>query len=127
MELEERQRPVLKKYLWHGLGILLIVGVPMFMLELRGFFEQWQTASLDRFLLRSTSQSSDVLIVRITEPDYENSEYFNGQSPLNVQWVKSLILKVADQQPAVIGVDLDLSASPQVIREIISELGGQKT
>ena len=72
-------------------------------------FRRLETLALDFTMLsRKPAGSSDVVIVRITDADYQ--EVFGGKSPLDPAALKKVIAVIASGRPKVIGVDLDTSA-----------------
>jgi CHASE2 domain-containing sensor protein len=58
--------------------------------------------------VRAPAGDSRVVIVRITDEDYQ--KYFGGKSPLDPARVHDIIDKIATAGPTVIAVDLDTSA-----------------
>lgn len=58
--------------------------------------------------VRAPAADSRVVIVRITDEDYQ--KYFVGKSPLDPARLHDIIDKIAAARPAVIAVDLDTSA-----------------
>jgi CHASE2 domain-containing sensor protein len=74
-------------------------------------FRQLETTALDlQMLLRKPPDGSDVVVVRITNDDYQNPKLFHGKSPLDPAILQNIIGAIASGKPKVIGVDLDTSA-----------------
>jgi CHASE2 domain-containing sensor protein len=72
-------------------------------------FRRLETLALDLTMLsRKPASRSDVVIIRITDDDYQ--KYFGGKSPLDSSAVNKVIAIIASGRPKVIGVDLDTSA-----------------
>lgn len=79
------------------------------LLESGGWLRSFESAALDTFLLlRKPLDDKHVVIVGITEDDYEGR--FGGKSPLDPVQLKEVIDAIAKGNPAVIGVDLDTSS-----------------
>lgn len=73
-------------------------------------FRQLETRALDlQMLLREPPDSSNVVVVRITDADYRNPDLFDGKSPLDPEKLQGIIGAIASAKPRVIGVDLDTS------------------
>ena len=71
-------------------------------------FRSLETLALDfTMLVRELEGNSDVVIVRITDSDYQ--KYFGGKSPLDPAEVARVITLISSARPKVIGVDLDTS------------------
>jgi CHASE2 domain-containing sensor protein len=93
-----------------ALPTLLILTTLMAGLELAGWLDWLQNYALDRVLeLNQSRQSDRVVLIPITDADYENPQYFNATSPLDPQKVLEAVNYLAQARPAVIGVDLDTS------------------
>lgn len=106
--------------------VVAIIAIVMLGCEKRGITHQWEMFGLDSFLrLGSKAESQLVRIIEITDEDYE--KVFGGKSPLDSELVYNLILEVAKGQPAVIGVDLDLSSAnvPERIDQEVARMNAQ--
>lgn len=98
---------------WRPLPIVagIILGlVSVFILNRSDLVEKLETAWLDTQMRQDTpSKESEVVIVEITQEDFE-SELFDGQAtPLNQGGLHRLITAVSGGKPCVIGVDIDTS------------------
>lgn len=98
-------------FLWR-----LFKAAPVFLLTLvltllfaqEGGLRDLETTALDvqMYLLNNTTQpESDVVVVQITDQDYQN--LFHGQSPIDPNALKQIINAIALGRPKVIGVDID--------------------
>jgi CHASE2 domain-containing sensor protein len=93
-----------------ALPTLFILTALMAGLELAGWLDWLQNYALDRVLeLNHSRQSDRVVLIPITDADYENPQYFNATSPLDPQKVLEAVDYLARARPAVIGIDLDTS------------------
>jgi CHASE2 domain-containing sensor protein len=104
----------LSQGVWGIVVIILIVAV----LQVRGWFAGFENPALDvwlRFLL-SPHISSHVVIIEITDKDYE--QLFKAQSPLSPEVIRQLITAIASGRPQVIGVDLDTSTEKEEYRPL---------
>jgi len=73
-------------------------------------FRKLETTALAFTMLsRAPADSSSVVIVAITEPDYQRQ--FGGKSPLDSGELRKVIEAIAAAGPRVIGVDIDTSSS----------------
>lgn len=73
-------------------------------------FRKLETTALDfKMLSRAPADSSDVVIVAITETDYQKK--FGGKSPLDPVELRNVIEAIASAGPKVIGVDVDTSSA----------------
>jgi CHASE2 domain len=89
--------------LW--IAILMVIG---HFLEVSGVLKGFETAGLDTFLrLNSRKMSDRVVLVEITDEDYDNPALFDGQSPLKSAQLIALISSLQQYQPAVIAMDFD--------------------
>lgn len=78
-------------------------------LEHLGFLDRFETTGLDAFnLLQTPKDSSDIVIVGITDDNYKT--LFSETSPLSCQKLKEILDAIAAGNPLVIGVDLDTSS-----------------
>lgn len=100
--------------------VIFIFIVLTIYLEHNGWFKSFETGLLDnwlRFKLNWTSetsgQSSDIIIIAITDEDYTNKELFEGKSPLKQEKVQELIEAIITGKPKAIGVDIDTSSWQQ--------------
>lgn len=74
-------------------------------------FRQLEKSALDlQMLLRKPPESSNIVVVRVTNKDYQSPDMFRGKSPLDPAKLQELIGAIASAKPRVIGVDLDTSA-----------------
>src|ERR1035437_6819471 len=92
MKQEEARRSPVRHFGW-GLVIVLIAVTLTHWLRETSFLHRLEVANLDGwFLGRAPKVSSRVLIVLITDDDYQ--ELFHSQSPLNEMRVGQLIAAV---------------------------------
>lgn len=102
-----------RRPLWRQLlrSLPVLAGVSLLMLTLHDSVLLWpvRNATLDAFLvLRQPRPASAVLLVDITDEDYET--IFHGRSPLAVEALEKLIAATARGRPRLIVVDIDTSA-----------------
>jgi CHASE2 domain-containing sensor protein len=72
-------------------------------------FRNLETTALDvQMLLKKPAENSDVVVVRITDDDYQ--KLFSGKSPLDLSALRTILQAIASGRPKVIGVDLDTSS-----------------
>lgn len=92
-----------KAFLW-----IVILTALVHIMEVSGVLKGFEMAGLDTFLrIHGREMSKQVVIVEITNEDYKNPDLFSGKSPLKSEQLVSLVSKVQDYKPAVIGMDFD--------------------
>lgn len=101
-----RQQRVIKT-----LPLILLALLVTFISSRTGLINELQMISLDtRMRLDTPAEESDVVIVDITQQDFE--QIFAGQTrPLNPDALRRVIAAIAEGQPCVVGVDIDTSFS----------------
>jgi CHASE2 domain-containing sensor protein len=117
-----------------GLHYLKAVGWVVFLIvvvhfmEASGVLKGFETAGLDTFLrLHSRKMSERVVIVEITDKDYENQDLFQGKSPLKSELLAALVSNIENYDPAVIAMDFDTRSkdwcqlTPALLAKILSE------
>jgi CHASE2 domain-containing sensor protein len=93
-----------------ALPTLFLLTALMAALESAGWLDFLQNYALDRVLELNTSRQSDrVVLIPITDADYENPQFFNGTSPLDPRIILEAVDYLAQAHPAAIGIDLDTS------------------
>lgn len=104
-EVVRRQRRPLWKYLLRASPLIVTTIV---LTVLVGRVLELDHAAVDlESRWRKPTTSASVVMVQITEEDYEN--HFGATSPLNPAKVAEIIDAIADGKPRLIGVDLDTS------------------
>ncbi len=100
--------------------LMLLALFVSFISSRAGIINEWQTISLDtQMRLAMPAEESDVVIVDITQPDFE--QIFAGQTrPLNPDALQKVIDAITKGQPCVVGVDIDTSF-PQFKNFAVSE------
>jgi CHASE2 domain-containing sensor protein len=88
--------------------LILVLSVLSFFMERLGWFDHFETAWLDSFLiLQSSPPPQDVVVVYITDNDYYR--LFGGESPIDAAVLSKVIGAASRGGAAVIGVDIDTS------------------
>lgn len=110
-----RGRSKVRRGFWRrlvGASPFIVGGVLLTLLYSNtALFRQLETGALDiQMLLRKPPDSSDIVVVRITNDDYQNPNLFHGKSPLDPAKLQDIIGAIASAKPKVIGIDLDTSA-----------------
>ncbi len=99
------------RQLYRAKWVIVAITAGTFLLSTSGMLDHFETAGLDAFnLLKQPVDPTDVVIVAITDDDYQ-APPFNSISPLNVGGVQEALNAIALAKPRVIGVDLDTSDS----------------
>jgi CHASE2 domain-containing sensor protein len=81
-------------------------------MELAGFLNGFEMFSLDRLLrIHDRQVSKKIVIVEITDEDYNNRDLFAGKSPLDSHLLVKLTSILRNYGPAVIGMDFDTESS----------------
>jgi CHASE2 domain-containing sensor protein len=94
---------------FNAVPVILIVSMAVFAMEKFGWLDGLTTANLDTWImLKAPMRVSDVIIVGITDADYE--ELFSETSPLDPVRIENIIQAIGLGNPRVIGVDLDTSS-----------------
>ena len=90
---------------------MLLAVLFTFVFNHTGLFTELETTFLDtQMRLHAPAAESDVVIVDITQEDFEDKNTFNGETrPLNVNALQKLVAAISEGQPCVIGVDVDTS------------------
>ena len=87
---------------------IVILMVPVYFMEASGALKGFESAGLDTFLrFHSRKMSDRVVIVEITDQDYESQDLFQGKSPLKRELLTDLISNIQRYDPAVIAMDFD--------------------
>jgi CHASE2 domain-containing sensor protein len=101
--LTEFGRHLLKAFRW---TVFLMVAVHI--MEVSGALKGFESAGLDTFLrFHSRKMSDRVVIVEITDQDYESQDLFQGKSPLKRELLADLVSSIQIYDPAVIAMDFD--------------------
>lgn len=104
------QKFVLGGRLLRALPVIVLVSLLTFVLDHYGWLKSFETAALDRFfILREPVPVKDVALVEIDDDDYQ--QLFHETSPLDPETLSDIIEAVAKNQPRLIAVDIDTSAS----------------
>lgn len=97
---------------WRTAIVIVAVSLVTLVLQRLGLLDHFETAGLDAFnILKPVRDPTDIVLIGIQDTDYFDPTLFNGTSPLNCATVRRILHAIADGQPALIGVDLDTSAS----------------
>jgi|GEM_PF-1356313 len=105
-----RREFVLAKRILNALPVVVLVSLLTFVLDHYGWLKSFETAALDRFfILRERVPARDVVMVEIDDGDYQ--QLFHETSPLDPETLGDIIEAVAKNQPKLIAVDIDTSAS----------------
>ncbi len=91
-----------------------------------GLLIGFENAGLDTLLrLRGRQMSQRVVVIEITDEDFENPELFGGTSPLKKKPLLDLVSAVQDYHPAAIAMDFNTASpewcqfdSPQLVRAL---------
>lgn len=106
----KRRRARSPKHLLRPAIVILVVSLITLGLENAGWLRGFETAALDTWVrLKATSQVNEVIIVGITNEDYQDKSLFANTSPLKPEKLGALVDAVAKGEPSVIGVDIDTS------------------
>ena len=105
-------------------GIFLVV-VFTIVLEHAGWSKGFERAAFDAWLrarlhLDPVSESDQIVIVGITDQDYEDT--FEAKSPLDEKALEEILQAILSAKPAVIGVDLDTSSEQFKAMKLTSEI-----
>lgn len=88
--------------------LIVALSILSLFMERLGWFDHFETAWLDSFLiLQSVPPPQDVIVVYVTDDDYYR--FFRGQSPLDARRLSQLIGAASAGGASVIGVDIDTS------------------
>lgn len=91
-----------------AVGWIVFLIVVVHFMEASGVLKGFETAGLDTFLrLHSRKMSERVVVVEVTDQDYENSLLFQGKSPLKSELLAELVSNIRKYDPAVIAMDFD--------------------
>jgi CHASE2 domain-containing sensor protein len=87
---------------------ILVLMVAVHFMEASGALKGFESAGLDTFLRFHPRKMSDrVVIVEITDQDYESQDLFQGKSPLKSELLVDLVSSIQKYDPAVIAMDFD--------------------
>ena len=105
----DKPKPSLKQRILKAVPFMLLAMLLTFVFYRTGTYRGLETALLDSYMrLDMPTAESKVVIVDITQADFENEKLFNRQSrPLNPEALHRLITEIARAKPCVIGVDID--------------------
>ena len=79
---------------------IVILMVPVYFMEASGALKGFESAGLDTFLrFHSRKMSDRVVIVEITDQDYESQDLFQGKSPLKRELLTDLISNIQRYDP----------------------------
>jgi CHASE2 domain-containing sensor protein len=93
------------------LWIFLLIGAG-FAMQKAGLLIGFETAGLDTLLrLGGWRMSERVVIIEVTDPDYENDDLFAGKSPLKQDLLLDLVSTVQNYHPAVIAMDFSTESA----------------
>ncbi len=99
-------RHYLKAIIW-----IVILTAVVHVMEVSGVLKGFEMAGLDTFLrLHSRQMSYRVVIVEITDEDYNDPNLFGGKSPLNNEQLRKLVSNIQTYHPAAIGMDFDTTS-----------------
>lgn len=111
----EWRRPRKKKfrqYLNLNKWLLLgLIAVAFLFLEKTDALHRWGMFGLDPLLHGRIFKAPDIVLVEITDDDYNSM--FHGRSPLDRSLIRQLVSTVAQGDPNLIVVDLDVSDPPK--------------
>jgi CHASE2 domain-containing sensor protein len=104
------QKFVLLKRLLRALPVIVLVSLLTFALDHFGWLKSFETATLDRFfILREPAPAQKVALVEIDDDDYQ--QLFHETSPLDPETLSDVIEAIARNQPKLIAIDIDTSAT----------------
>jgi CHASE2 domain-containing sensor protein len=91
-----------------AVGWIVFLIVVVHFMEASGVLKGFETAGLDTFLrLHSRKMSERVVVVEITDQDYESPDLFQGKSPLKSGLLAELVSNIQKYDPAVLAMDFD--------------------
>jgi len=100
------QNPSFWRHLRRATPVIIGISLLTLLMHDFGWLKSFENATLDTWLrLKSPLQPHYVIIVRITEEDYQG--LFGGTSPLDRKILQKVLRAIASGRPQVIGVDLD--------------------
>jgi CHASE2 domain-containing sensor protein len=96
-----------RRHLVRAIPTILVMTLITTWAQRMGLFNSWESIALDAYIASAAPRNArDVVIVTITDADYENPSLFGGRSPLDPAIVKQLVDKIIARGPAVVGVDI---------------------
>jgi CHASE2 domain-containing sensor protein len=111
-----------------AVGWIVFLIVVVHFMEASGVLKGFETAGLDTFLrLHSRKMSERVVVVEITDQDYESPDLFGGKSPLKSELLAELVSSIRKYDPAVIAMDFDTRSKdwcqlgPALLAEMLPE------
>jgi CHASE2 domain-containing sensor protein len=108
------------KRLLRALPVIILVSIFTLFLDHYGWLRSFETDALDRFfVLREKVPAHDVVLVEIDDDDYR--QLFHETSPLDPPTLTDVIDAIAKNQPKMIAVDIDTSATVFRTMKISSE------
>jgi CHASE2 domain-containing sensor protein len=120
--------PKFGRHYLQAVGWIVFLIVVVHFMEASGVLKGFETEGLDTFLrLHSRKMSEHVVVVEITDQDYENSDLFQAKSPLKSELLAELVSNIQEYDPAVIAMDFDTRSkdwcqlSPDLLAEILPE------
>jgi CHASE2 domain-containing sensor protein len=118
----------------NAVGWIVFLIVVVHFMEASGVLKGFETAGLDTFLrLHSRKMSERVVVVEITDQDYESPDLFQGKSPLKSELLAELVSNIQKYDPAVIAMDFDTRSkdwcqlSPALLAEMLPEKSNAQT
>jgi len=104
-------RPPLWKHMVKALPVVLTIPFITLFLQHSGWLAGLETASLDSILqLSRPLVPGSVVVVGITDDEYEDQNLFRETSPLDPEVLQRILAAIAKGRPGAIGVDLDTSS-----------------
>jgi CHASE2 domain-containing sensor protein len=117
-----------------AVGWIVFLIVVVHFMEASGVLKGFETAGLDTFLrLHSRKMSERVVVVEITDQDYENLGLFQGKSPLKSELLAELVSNIQKYDPAAIAMDFDTRSkdwcelNPALLAEMLPEKSNAQT
>lgn len=95
----------------------LVTGLVM-ALHNAGYFESVEARWIDAMgQIFKPPPSEGVVVIAITDADFERSDLFASTSPLNPGTLKRLVERVAEHRPALVAIDIELQPVPSESEE----------
>ncbi len=107
--MREKREPF-RKHLLAAALLIVFVSLATATAEFFGLFRGFETTALDSLLAWKNGEAKHVLIVGISNEDYQNEKFFRATSPLDPEQVEKIVDAVVKGKPAVVGIDLDTSS-----------------
>jgi CHASE2 domain-containing sensor protein len=101
-----------------GFAIVILAALLSHTVRNTSFITRMEMLNLDSWVaFQLPPESSEIVIVAITDQEYQQKENFNSTSPLSARRVTDVICAIAKSGPKLIGVDVDTSGWSAIDRE----------